>query len=147
MAVELKVAKADQAQAPGADLQHVNAFWVGLLHQLLKLGLIRRCDSQAPDQALAVQLTMAGVRELDGLVAAGNKHMQAQHMGALDGSGLRSTRLSCSKALVQSLMQPLGEHSREEKGLDGQVAFYPLQGFHVSSGDGMENGGVMQYAR
>lgn len=126
-AIALQVAKVEAREVGTAELHHVSSFWVGLLHELLKLGLAKQQERQQPDSAPIVQLTMDGVQELEDL--AKTEARQAQHgsMCAMEFTTLRTTRMSCGKTLVQSLMQPFKEKSKESWRVDLQVGI-PLLG-------------------
>lgn len=108
-----------------AELQHVSAFWVGLLHELLKIGLIQQQEGQDPEYCPRMRLTVAGVEELAGLTPGGGRNPGANAQPSVpavaDRAGLRTTRMRCSRALVQSLLQPCGGSSETPAHFAAQV--------------------------
>eukprot|EP00892_Ulva_mutabilis_P003708 jgi/Ulvmu1/1709/UM116_0022.1 len=117
------VSTAEQMHICSAEVQHITAFWVGLLHELSKMGLIQQHYLQSHDIAPAMQLTAAGVQELQGLAEARISQAHVQHCGtsALGGSQLRTKHMRCSKILVQSLRQPCGEQTQTLNNVDHQI--------------------------
>lgn len=119
----LQVAAAAAGKVRIAEVEHVNAFWVGLLLELMKVGLIQQQDGHTPEDAPALQLTAAGTQELAGLARRSSSGGNAQQSGVTDAgaTSLRTTRLRCSRALVQSLLQPCGAPSGSPAQLTAQV--------------------------
>lgn len=106
-----------------AELQHVSAFWVGLLHELLKIGLIQQQQGQDPEDSPQLRLTVAGAEELAGLSPGGGSNPGAQQSvtATADCGVLRTTRMRCSRTLVQSLLQPCHGGSKTTAHIAAQV--------------------------
>lgn len=91
---------------------HYNsAFWDGLVIELEKLGLVQQLESVSGDIP-EFRLTQTGVDELAALNGREKTRAGTCTQGIPpdhgDSVGLRSTRLQCSRSLVQILFQPCG---------------------------------------